>query len=43
MLLPKISVAGLETDTPFEDQISSATFITKQVSFNVIALLRKIS
>ena len=37
MPLPKISVAGVETDTPFESQISSATFIKKQVSFNVIA------
>lgn len=29
--LPKISVAGVETATPFESQISSATFIKKQV------------
>ena len=30
--LPKISVAGVETTTPFESQISRATFIEKQVS-----------
>ena len=38
--LPKISVAGEETGTPFESQISSATFIKKQVYLNVIASLR---
>ena len=38
--LPKNNVAGEETGTPFESQISSATYIKKQVYFNVIASLR---
>lgn len=37
MHLSKISVASVETDTPFDSQISSATVNKNQVSFNVIA------